>query len=106
MRLRCLFLSFAFVCTPVCAMAEDVSTADAEKPTDKPAEVQPEPEAPSMRPIKYASAELNPLAMLVGLFGGQVEVGIAGPVAVVASPGYLSFGNGFHCSEVDGCSGG
>src|SRR6185369_1017857 len=106
MRLRCLFLSFALLCTPVCAMAEGGSGADAEKAADQPAEVQPEPEAPPMRPVKYASAEINPLAMLVGLFGGQVEVGVAGRVAVVASPSYLSFGNGFNCSEVDGCSGG
>jgi hypothetical protein len=45
-----------------------------------------EEEAPiSPRPFRTASVELNPLAVLIGRFGGQLQVGVVDGLAFVAS---------------------
>lgn len=41
------------------------------------------------RPITYASVEVNPLAVLAHRYGGQVQVGLAGPISIVGSAIYL-----------------
>jgi hypothetical protein len=54
-----------------------------------------------MRPIKIASVELNPLAVLVGRFGGQAQVGLFGPVTFVGAASRVSFGDGQYYSDYD-----
>jgi hypothetical protein len=60
-------------------------------------------EQPPPRPVRWASAELNPLATLAGLFGGQVQVGIVGPVSLQAGLSYFGTGQNVRCAGTDGC---
>ena len=56
---------------------------------------------PGARPIRYASVELNPLVLLVHRVSGQVQVGVIGPVSLVASASRLSLDDSLHYSEYD-----
>lgn len=61
-------------------------------------------EPPPARPVQYGSLEVNPLAMLAGLFGGQVQVGVAGPVTLQGGLSYFSKGEDVRCAGSDGCT--
>jgi hypothetical protein len=59
------------------------------------------PEAPASRPVRHASVEFNPLALLAGRTGGQVQVGLVGPLALVGSASRLSLGGDQRWSDYD-----
>jgi hypothetical protein len=65
---------------------------------------QNEDEAVATRPVRWGSGELNPIAMLAGLFGGQAQVGVAGPVTLQAGLSYFGTGQNVRCAGSDGCS--
>ena len=47
-----------------------------------------EPER-DLRPIRYASLEVNPVGMLSARYGGQLQVGLIGPVSLVGGMSHI-----------------
>jgi hypothetical protein len=87
-------LGVAIVCV---ATAWTPASAQAAAAEEGVADERPE------RPVQWVSTELNPLAMLSGLFGGQLQVGVAGPVTLQAGLSYFGLGQTVHCAGTDGC---
>jgi hypothetical protein len=53
------------------------------------------------RPIRFASVEVNPLALLVGRVGGQAQLALYGPLTLVGSAAHVHMPGGQHYSEYD-----
>jgi hypothetical protein len=92
---------FAVVLCTIVHVSAPAQAAESEKTAEA---AEKESDARPARPVRWASAELNPLAMLAGLFGGQAQVGIAGPVTLQAGLSYFGDGQDVRCAGTDGCS--
>ncbi len=67
-----------------------LATAGALAATAPAVRAEPAPEPLPLRPFEVGALEVNPLAALVHRFGGQVQVGITGPFALVAAASWIS----------------
>ncbi len=56
---------------------------------------------PPARPFRYAALEVNPIAPLAGRVGGQLEIGIVGPLVLNAGASRVSFPATQHYSQYD-----
>jgi hypothetical protein len=78
-------------------------------PDDAPPPPSREPPAPApsrseseYRPIRLLAVEVNPLAALIGRFGGQIGVGLAGPFSLIGGASTVGLGGEDQlCSSYD-----
>jgi hypothetical protein len=57
--------------------------------------------APEARPVRHASLELSPLALLGHRYGGQAQVGVYGPLTLVGSVSRIAIGDTQHVPHPD-----
>jgi Protein of unknown function (DUF3575) len=93
-----LCLQFDFSCR---AAAEPSSLKADSVPLSPHVSATAAPESDTPEPKPSGALELNPLPVVYGKFGGNVEIALAPHQALVISPAYYSFGNYFHGPEAE-----